>query len=183
MHHTVAQCCIQIAEHVEMHAPRKSCWPALLLFQIPLLSGPHENEQFSVSFCGYTMSHGNEVLPHDTMRLIQRPCYQQGSLCQDLAGNQTTRGHPDHGKETQTEVVWTCLLLVLSGQNHLARHDERGKKTRQTEKEVGRQHQKTDRPGVHQVPEGIGEQEKMEETGCEIICGTKQPVWLWDRRR
>ena len=32
--------------------------------------------------------------------------------------------------------------------NHLARHSERGKKTRQTEEEVGRQHQGMDRPGV-----------------------------------
>ena len=28
-----------------------------------------------------------------------------------------------------------------------------------------------DRPGVWQVPEGSGEQEKMEETGSKIICG------------
>ena len=28
-----------------------------------------------------------------------------------------------------------------------------------------------DRPGARQVPEGSGEQGKMEETGCEIICG------------
>ena len=28
-----------------------------------------------------------------------------------------------------------------------------------------------DRPGVGQVAEGSGEQGKMEETGCEIICG------------
>ena len=28
-----------------------------------------------------------------------------------------------------------------------------------------------DRPGVHQVPEGSGEQGKIEETGCEIISG------------
>ena len=28
-----------------------------------------------------------------------------------------------------------------------------------------------DRPGVCQVPEGCGEQGKMEETGCKIICG------------
>ena len=28
-----------------------------------------------------------------------------------------------------------------------------------------------DRPGVRQVPEGSGELGKMEETGCEIICG------------
>ena len=28
-----------------------------------------------------------------------------------------------------------------------------------------------DRPGVWQVPEGRGEQGKMEKTGCKIICG------------
>ena len=49
-------------------------------------------------------------------------------------------------------------------------HSERGKKTGQTEEEVGRQHQGMDRPGVRQVPEGSGEQRKMEEAGCEIIC-------------
>ena len=42
--------------------------------------------------------------------------------------------------------------------------------TRQAEEEVGRQHQGKDRPGVCLVPEGSGEQGKMEETGCEIIC-------------
>ena len=31
-----------------------------------------------------------------------------------------------------------CLLLIRSGQKHLARHSERVKKTRQTEEEVGR---------------------------------------------
>ena len=36
---------------------------------------------------------------------------------------------------------------------------------------VGRQHQGMDRPGVRKVPEGSGEQGKMEETGCEVICG------------
>ena len=56
-------------------------------------------------------------------------------------------------------------------QNHLARHSERGKKTRQTEEGMGLQHQEVDRPGVRQVPEGSGEQGRMEETGCEIICG------------
>ena len=39
-------------------------------------------------------------------------------------------------------------------------------------REVGRQHQGMDRPGVREVPEGSGEQGKMEETSCEIICGT-----------
>ena len=57
--------------------------------------------------------------------------------------------------------------------NHRARHSERWKKTRQTEEVVGRQHQKMDRPGVQQVPEGSGEQGKMEKTGCKIIHGAQ----------
>ena len=117
------------------------------------------------------ISHGNEVLLQNTMHLIQRPCYPWRSLYQDPAGNRTTQKPPDHHKETKTAVVWTCLPFIRSGQNHLARHSERGKKTRQTEEEVGRQHQVMDRPGVRQVPEGSGEQGKMEETGCKIICG------------
>ena len=46
-----------------------------------------------------------------------------------------------------------------------------GKKTRQAEEKVGRQHYGMDRPGVRQDPEGSGEEGKMEETECEIICG------------
>ena len=42
-----------------------------------------------------------------------------------------------------------------------------GKKTRQTEDKVGRQHQELGKTGVHQVPEGSAEHRKMEETGCE----------------
>ena len=105
-------------------------------------------------------SHGNEVLPQDTMHTIQRPCYQRGSPCKDPAGNRTTRRPPDHCKDTQTSVVWLCLPFIRSGQNHLARHSERGKKTRQTEEDVGRRHQEMDRPGGCQVLEGSGEQGK-----------------------
>ena len=76
-------------------------------------------------------------------------------------------------KRRKLTVVWSCLPFIGSGQNHLARHSEREKKTRQTEEEVGKQHQGMDRPGVRQVPEGSGEQGKMEETGCEIICGAQ----------
>ena len=74
-----------------------------------------------------------------------------------------------------TEVL--CIVF-RSGQNHLARHSERGKKTRQTKEEVGRQHQRMDRPGVWQVPEGSGEQGKMEKTGCKIICGAPTTLAL-----
>ena len=73
------------------------------------------------------------------------------------------------------------LLFIGSDQDHLAGHSERGKKTRQTEEEVGGQHQGMDRPGVRQVPEGSGEQGKMEETGCEINCDAQRPSQLRDR--
>ena len=116
-------------------------------------------------------SYGNEVLPQDTTHLIQRPCYQRGSPCQDPLGNWTTRRPPDNRKETQTAVVWSFFQFIRSGQNHLAMHSERGKKTRQTEEEVGRQHQGMDRPGVRQVPEGRGKQGKMEKPSSKIICG------------
>ena len=95
----------------------------------------------------------------------------QGSLCKDSAGNQITWRLLDHHRETQTAVAWSCLPFIKSGLNHLARHSERGKKTKQTEGEVGRQHQGMDRPGVRQVPEGSGEQGRMKKTGCKIIRG------------
>ena len=111
------------------------------------------------------------MIPQDTTHLIQRPCYQRGGPCQDPAGNWTTWRSPDDRKKTQTAEVWSCFPFIKSGQNRLARHSERGKKTRRTEEEVGRQHRGMDRPGVRQVPEGSGEQGKTEKTGCKIICG------------
>ena len=102
-------------------------------------------------------SHTKTMLP--TRESVPRP-----------EGNWTTRRPPDHRKETQTAVAWTCFPFIQSGQSHLARHSEREKKTRQIEEEVGRQHQGMDMPGVRQVPEGSGEQRKLEETGGEIIC-------------
>ena len=57
-------------------------------------------------------SRGNEVLPEDTTHLIQSSPYQRESPCQDPAGSRTTRRPPDHRKETQTEMVWTCLPFI-----------------------------------------------------------------------
>ena len=112
-------------------------------------------------------SHGNEMLPQDTTHLTQRPCYHRGSPCQDPAGNRTTRKSSDHRKETQTAVVWTCLPFIRSGQNNLARHSEREKKTRQTEKEatISGNGQAWSSPS----PRGQWRTGKMEKTGCEII--------------
>ena len=123
------------------------------------------------------------MLPHDTTHLIQRPRYQRVSLCQDLAGNRNTRRPPDHRKETQTEVVWTCLSFIRSGQNYLARHSEKGKNTRQIKywedniKEwTGLEFAKSQR--------AVENREKMEQTGCEVIYGTPTTsLRLRDRRR
>ena len=111
------------------------------------------------------------MLRQDTTHLIQRPCYQRGSPCQDPADNWTTWRPPDHHRDANCCGMVMPPPFIRSGLNHLARHSERGKKKRQTEEEVGKQHQGMDRPGVCQVAEGSGEQEKMEETGCKIICG------------
>ena len=74
-------------------------------------------------------------------------------------------------KRRKTAVVWSCFPFIRSGQNHLPRHSERGKKSKQTEEEVGRQHQGMSRHEDRRVPQASREQRKMEETGCEIICG------------
>ena len=55
---------------------------------------------------------------------------------------------------------------ILQGTVKRVRRQGRQKK----KKEVGKQHQGMDRPGVRQVPAGSGEQGKLEETVCEIIC-------------
>ena len=67
--------------------------------------------------------------------------------------------------------------FIRSGQNHLARHSERGKKTRRTKEEVGRQHQGMDRPGV---PEGGGEQEKRRKLVAKSSVVPQQPSRLRD---
>ena len=73
-------------------------------------------------------SHRNEVLPQYNTHLIQRPCYQGGSPCQDPAGNWTIQRPRGHGKEIQTAVVWSCLPFIRSVQNHFARHSERARR-------------------------------------------------------
>ena len=76
------------------------------------------------------------------------------------------------------KLQWYGHVSRSSGlaKNHLARHSERRKKTRQTEEEVGKQYQGMDRPGVRQVPEGSRERGKIEKTGCKIMCGAPRTL-------
>ena len=111
------------------------------------------------------------VYPMISLASLTKTIYQRGSPCKDPAGNWTTQRPPDHPKRPKLQ--WyghVCLRFIKSDQHHLANHSVWGKKTRQTE-EVGRRPQGMDRPEVRKVPEHSGEQRKMEETGCEIICG------------
>ena len=117
-------------------------------------------------------SHGNEVLPQDTTHLIQRLYYQHGS---QMKTQQAIRPHENLLTIVKKrKLQWYGHVFHSSGlaKTILQGTVKGGKKTRQTEEEMERQHQGTDRPRVRQVPEGSAEQKKMEETGCEIISGT-----------
>ena len=80
--------------------------------------------------------------------------------------------------DTKQDAQSACLPFIRSGQNHLARHSERGMKTRQTQEEVGRQHQGMDRPGVRQVLESSGEQRKMRKLVAKSSVVPNDPCGL-----
>ena len=120
-------------------------------------------------------SHENEVLPQDTMHLRQRPPYQRGSLCQDPASNRTTRTPPDHHKDTQTAVVWTCLSFIKFGQNQLARHSETGKKRWEDNirEWTGLEFAKSQR--------AVENRAKWTKLGVKLSVVPQRPSWLRDR--
>ena len=113
-------------------------------------------------------SHGSEVLPQDTTHLIQRPCYQRGSPCQDQAGNWTTWS-PDDRKKTQTAVVWSCFPFIRSAKTILQGTVKGGR--RQGGQRKRWEDNIREWTGLEFGPEGSGEQGKIEKTGCRIICG------------
>ena len=124
--------------------------------------------------------HGNEVLPQDTTYHIQRPCYQRGSPCKDPAGKWTTRKPPDDHKETQTAVVWSCFPFIMCGQNHFARHSQRGKETRETEEDVRKQHQGMDRPEFGKSQRAVENREKWRKLVAKSSVVPQRPSRLRD---
>ena len=92
---------------------------------------------------------------------MEMRCYSK-ILCfsyKDHVTNEEVRAKRRPVNRRKTAVVWSCLPFNRSGQNNLARHSEKGQKTRQIEEQMERQHQGMDRPGVRQVPEGSGKRE------------------------
>ena len=81
----------------------------------------------------------------------------------------------DHRKETQSEVVWKCLPFIKFGQNHLARHSERGEKTRQTEKKSLEDNIREWTNLEFAKSQMAVENRKMEETGCGVFCVPTTP--------
>ena len=66
----------------------------------------------------------------------------------------------------------TCQMVLAETilQDTVKRGRRRGRQKKRWEDNI---REWTDRPGVRQVPEGSGEQGKMEKTGYKIICGAK----------
>ena len=120
-------------------------------------------------------SHGNKVLPQDTTHLIQRPCYQRGSPCQDPAGNWTTRRPSDHRKETQTAVVWLRFPFRGSSQKPSCKAQWKGEEDKADRIRGGKKTSGNGQAWSSTSPRGqwrTGKNgEKMEKTGCKIICG------------
>ena len=112
------------------------------------------------------------MLPQDTTHLIQRPCYQRGSPCQDPAGNRTTCSPSDHRKKRRT-LQWyghvsrssglakTILQRTMKGRRRQSRQKKRLEDN--IREWTGLKFAKSQR--------AVENREKMEETGCEAICG------------
>ena len=103
-------------------------------------------------------SYGNEVLPQDTTHLIQRPCYQRESPCQDP---QAIGPHEDlltsvkrHKLQWYGHVSCSSGLAKTISQGSLKWGRRQGRQRKRWEKKKKRG---MDRPGVRQVPEGSKE--------------------------
>ena len=95
-----------------------------------------------------------------------------------MSSHATRQGILVHSRLAEfAELLWTD---PGSGKNHLARHSERGKKTRRAKEEVGRQHQGMDRPGVWQVPEGMENREKWRKLVAKSSVVPQRPSRLRD---
>ena len=119
----------------------------------------------------WTLTAELKRIPQDTTHLIQRPCHQRGSTCKDPAGNWTTRRPPDHRKETESAVVWSCLPFMRSGKKPSCKAQW---KREEDKADRGRGGKTTCGNGLawsSASPRGQWRTEENGETGCKIICG------------
>ena len=125
------------------------------------------------------------------MQIMEMRCYRKvlRNSCKDRVTNEEVRAKIQQAIGPHKDLLTIVKRRKLQWYGHVYRPSglaktilqstvKGEKKTRQTEEKVARQHQGLDRPGVHQVPEGSGEQGKMEKTGCKIICGAPTTLAL-----
>ena len=122
-------------------------------------------------------SHGNEVLPQDTTHL-----YKDHVTNEEVRAKiqQAFGPHEDLLTIVKRRKLQSSFPFIRSGLNHFVGHSERGKKTRQTEEKVGRQHQGMDRPEVRQVQEGSGELGKFQKLVAKLSVVPQRPSQLRD---
>ena len=72
------------------------------------------------------------------------------------------------------------IPFIKFGQTHLARHSERGKKTKQTGEEVGRQHQGMDRPEFEKSQRAVQNREKWRKLVVKSSVVPQRPSRLRD---
>ena len=107
------------------------------------------------------------IRPHKDLLTIVKRCKLQwyGLFSSDLVKTIL------QGTVKGTDLAKTILHSTVKG----------GKKTRQMEEEMGRQHQGMDTPGVRQVPEGSEELRRMEELVVKSSVVPRRPSRLRDR--
>ena len=72
----------------------------------------------------------------DSEHFLQRPCYKRGGSQKNPECNWSAWWSPNHGKETETQMVWPHLKILWHGEDNSAGDSER--KERKTEEEMGR---------------------------------------------
>ena len=118
-------------------------------------------------------SHGNEVLDnHATTEEICAKIHQSIGPHENLLPIEKRRKLKSYGHVFRLSVLAKTILRGTV---------EKGQKTRQTEKEVGRQLQGMDRPGVRHVPEGNGKQRNWRKLVVKSYVVPQRPLRLRDR--
>ena len=111
----------------------------------------------------------NSLFPTSLGHLLQRSRYKWESREQNQTSHRALWRSSHHCEET--EMVWAQNKINRTCKDDPTGHCTRREKERQTEKEMGRQHNGVDRIKVGWSPLKGRKQRRMENSGCPIILG------------
>ena len=114
------------------------------------------------------------MLPKTLGYLLQRSRYKWESGEQNQTSHWALWRSSHHCEETKTEMVWAQNKINRTCKDDPTGHCTRREKERQTEKEMGRQHNGVDRIKVGWSPSKGRKQRRMENSGCPIILGAQR---------